>query len=258
MHRVRFIVGGLILLACCQASVAQESQEELLGKAADAAQQRDSKAAVRWATQAIDAGDAPPVAFYLRGRERLRLAEFSQAVDDFDQYIRLKPAIATRMWERGIACYYAGKFKEGVQQFRDYQTYHGNDVENAVWFVACLAKVDGLKKAQTQILPIPFDRRVPMMEIYNLYRGAGTAEQVMEAVKKGDPTPQQLNDRLMYAHLYLGLYYELLGDEAKSLAHMKTCAEQHKNGNYMWDVARVHAAARSAAAKSPPKADSNR
>ena len=113
-------------------------------------------------------------------------------------------------------------------------------------------------KAQTQILPIPFDRRVPMMEIYNLYRGAGTAEQVMEAVKKGDPTPQQLNDRLMYAHLYLGLYYELLGDEAKSLAHMKTCAEQHKNGNYMWDVARVHAAARSATAKSPPKADSNR
>ena len=103
MHRVRFIVGGLTLLICCQASVAQESQEELLGKAADAAQQRDSKAAVRWATQAIDAGDAPPVAFYLRGRERLRLAEFSQAVDDFDQYIRLKPAIATRMWERGIA-----------------------------------------------------------------------------------------------------------------------------------------------------------
>ena len=97
-----------------------------------------------------------------------------------------------------------------------------------------------------------------MMEIYNLYRGAGTAEQVMEAVKKGDPTPQQLNDRLMYAHLYLGLYYELLGDEAKSLAHMKTCAEQHKNGNYMWDVARVQAAARSATAKSPPKPDSNR
>jgi len=44
-----------------------------------------------------------------------------------------------------------------------------------------------------------------------------------------------------YAHLYVGLYYEAHGDEAKCREHMAAAVER-KIGHYMWDVANVHLA----------------
>ena len=47
--------------------------------------------------------------------------------------------------------------------------------------------------------------------------------------------------RLFYAHLYLGLYYESLGDKKKALEHLTlAAADEHSVGGYMWEVARVH------------------
>ena len=43
-----------------------------------------------------------------------------------------------------------------------------------------------------------------------------------------------------YAHLYLGLYYEVTGDAAKAKEHLEL-ATRHKIGHYMWNVADVHA-----------------
>jgi lipoprotein NlpI len=45
---------------------------------------------------------------------------------------------------------------------------------------------------------------------------------------------------LFYAHLYLGLYFEALGDAEKARKHITRAAGQYQTGDYMGDVARVH------------------
>src|SRR5438874_22591 len=57
------------------------------------------------------------------------------------------------------------------------------------------------------------------------------------------PNPPQrelLNQRLFYAHLYIGLWHEAAGESDKAKEHILE-AEKHKVGHYMWDVAHVHA-----------------
>jgi lipoprotein NlpI len=44
----------------------------------------------------------------------------------------------------------------------------------------------------------------------------------------------------LFAHLYLGLYYEAAGDKKKTLEHMKNAVEDYPIRGYMGDVARVH------------------
>jgi hypothetical protein len=44
----------------------------------------------------------------------------------------------------------------------------------------------------------------------------------------------------LYARLYLGLYYEVMGDSSKSVSWLKKSVEVAQVGGYMGDVARVH------------------
>jgi lipoprotein NlpI len=161
-------------------------------------------------------------------------------VADFDKYGELNPSAKSRQWERGIALYYAGKFAEGAKQFELYQTFHDQDVENSAWRYLCVARAEGLEKAKENMLPIESDRRVPMMAIYDLYRGTKKPEDVLVTAEAGQPLKTELNLRLFYAHLYIGLWHEAAGREAEAKKHI-LLAEEHKIGHYMWDVAHVHA-----------------
>jgi len=95
--------------------------------------QGDSKQAIALLDRVIKAKPTLAEAWYWRGSERLRLGNLKQAIADFDKYIALRPMKAREQWKRGIALYLAGRYAEGARQFEDYQTYHGNDVENAVY-----------------------------------------------------------------------------------------------------------------------------
>jgi hypothetical protein len=88
-------------------------------------------------------------------------------------------------------------------------------------------------------LAIKADPRVGMMKIYDLYRGAAHPRDVLATVESGSPTPEEVNARLFYAHLYLGLHRESLGDAAGAKKHLDE-AVRHKIGHYMWNVADVH------------------
>ena len=164
-----------------------------------------------------------------------------QSLADFNRYLELAPDRRNRLWERGIACYYAGDFQAGADQFAAYQSFDGNDVENVVWQVACLARASDFATARRKILPVTRDRRVPMMQIYDLFRGTGTPEQVLEAAKAGTVPESQRTYHLFYAHLYLGLYFEIVGDTAQAKSHLSRAADEYRNDHYMWDVAKLHA-----------------
>ena len=129
---------------------------------------------------------------------------------------------------------------EGRRQFEGYQDYDSADVENAVWRFMCMVRSDGLKKAQDSMLKIGDDRRVPMRGIYELYIGKTTPDAVLAAAVKGELKSELKNQQLFYANLYLGIWFDLLGERAKALDHLNKAADDHRIGHYMWDVARVH------------------
>lgn len=180
--------------------------------------------------------------FEARGSDHFRASKFAESVADFDAEIQLQPARSPWHWKRGISLYYAGRFADGAKQFEGYQTVDGNDVENAVWRFLCQARDPqvGVDRARRDILAIKNDRRVPMMQIYSLYKGELKPDDVMTAVRGGDPSAPELEHRLFYAHLYLGLYYEVIGDKALAKQHLEE-SEKRKISHYMGDVAVVHA-----------------
>jgi len=202
---------------------------------------RNFKAALADYDQAIELAPQAGQLYYLRGRVRFRDGQIEPSLVDFDKFIQVRPEAKPRQWERGISLYYAGKFDEGAQQFALYQTYYDNDVENATWRYLCMARDQGPEKAREELLPIENDRRVPMMQIYALFRGEMKPEDVLEAATAGDPTEAELHERLFYAHLYLGLFYEAHGDAESANKHITIAARDYPIGHYMWDVARIHA-----------------
>ncbi|MCA9147554.1 MAG: hypothetical protein KDB05_32495, partial [Planctomycetales bacterium] len=115
-----------------------------------------------------------------------------------------------------------------------------------VWRYLCMVPTDGVAKARSTILPVRNDRRVPMMQVLELYRGNLKPNEVLAACGRDDPDEEILSGRLFYAHLYLGLYHEVAGELSLarkyiSLAADKKLAKNPNVNSYMWDVARIHA-----------------
>jgi lipoprotein NlpI len=180
-------------------------------------------------------------AYDLRGSSEFKRGKFAEAVADFDRFLALRPKEKPGHWRRGIALYYAGRFADGREQFKGYESVDTNDVENAVWHFLCGAKLDGVARTRTTMLKIGNDRRVPMTEVYELYQGRLKPADVLAAAGAGEATVAERTDRLFYAHLYLGLYYDALGNSKQALEHMALAAGKYRSPHYMGDVARVHA-----------------
>lgn len=185
---------------------------------------------------------AASLAYYARATEQFKLGRIRESAADFDKFLDLAPDQAPKLWQRGISLYYAGRYEDGQRQFELHQTINSNDVENAVWHFLCVARRAGIDKARGSLLKVENDPRVPMMRIYALYAGKGSAEDVMKAATGGKPSPAELNERLFYAHLYLGLYFDAAGNEKMAREHIFQAADLFKVDGYMGDVARIHAA----------------
>ena len=174
-----------------------------------------------------------------RGSEQFKLGRIAESIADFDKAIELDPARERGHWKRGISYYYAGKYRLGRKQFESYQTFDDNDVENAVWRYLCMARGESADKARRELLKIKDDRRVPMMQVYAMFAGKTKPDEVLAAARAGDPSPEELNARLFYAELYVGLYFDAGGMRDQAAEHI-AAAVDHRIGHYMWDVARVH------------------
>ncbi len=158
----------------------------------------------------------------------------TQAVDGFDRVAQLVPSYAPQLWQRGIALYYASRYKDCRAQFESHRTVNPDDVENAAWHFLCVARAESVEKARRALLPVGPDSRVPMREIYEMFRGKNTPEQVMRAAGEGI-------DAQFYAYLYTGLYYEAVGEPEPALRQIAEAAgDRFSAAGYMHAVARVH------------------
>jgi lipoprotein NlpI len=183
-------------------------------------------------------------AYQLRGFARCFAGQFKESVADFDKAIELNPKLADGHWQRGLALYYAGEYEKARDQFKRDEKVFGDDVENAAWHFLCIARKDGVESARKQILKISKDARPPMMTVYALFKGDAKPEDVIaeaDAAEKNEKLrPEHRKLAHFYGHLYLGLYYEALGDAKKAKEHIDQAANKYHTTGYMGQIAQVH------------------
>jgi tetratricopeptide (TPR) repeat protein len=176
-----------------------------------------------------------PQALYEQAVAAFASGNIPESVMVFDTLARLVPSQAPALWQRGIALYYAGRFEDCRMQFESHRTVNPDDVENAAWHFLCVARARSVTAARAALLPVGPDARVPMREVYRMFRGELELADVLAAAGSRP-------DGQFYAHLYIGLYSEALGLRSRARDHLGVAAEERYAGvgGYMHMVARVH------------------
>ena len=176
-----------------------------------------------------------PQALLDRAVDEFEQGRFAQSASTFDELAKAIPNEAPQLWQRGIALYYAGRYADCRRQFESHRTVNPDDVENAAWHFLCVAREQSPDTARAALLPVGPDFRSPMREVYQMFRGALTADDVLKAAGS-NPSGQ------FYAHLYVALYSEALGRKDQALEHIKAAAADRfaAVGGYMHMVAVVH------------------
>jgi hypothetical protein len=131
--------------------------------------------------------------------------------------------------------YYAARYRDCRAQFESHRTVNSDDVENAAWHFLCVARAESPQAARAALLPVGPDSRIPMREVYEMFKGSTTPDAVLKAA---GTRPQAR----FYAHLYIGLYSEATGDAARAREHIELAAQPQFEdaGGYMHMVAVVH------------------
>jgi len=179
----------------------------------------------------------PPDAagLYRQAQDDFRAGRVKQSVEAFDRVAAMVPDGAPMLWQRGIALYYVGRYEDCRLQFESHRTVNPDDVENAAWHYLCVARQSTPAKARAALLPVGPDPRMPMREIYRLYRGELKPADVLSVAGTRE-------EALFSAHLYIAMWYEAQGSRADARRHFALAAEPRfeNAGGYMWDVAAVH------------------
>jgi len=173
--------------------------------------------------------------------EAVRLFFTAQPLESakvFDQLVVARPESEPELWQRGLALYYAGRFDDGRRQFELHRTVNPADVENVAWHFACVARDKGAEAARRAIIPVGADSRVPMREVLELFAGRAEPAAVLAAAEAG-PGEARRNQRC-FAHLYLGLYFEAIGDDERAKRHMLEAAGPFAMDHFMGRVAQLH------------------
>jgi tetratricopeptide (TPR) repeat protein len=182
----------------------------------------------------------------MRGTLHLRLGELPKAIADFDRYIALAPRYEQQHWQRGIAYYLSDRYQDAIRQFDMCRRFDTNDIENAVWQFISVAKTNGIEKARASVPTPGNDRRPILNDVYAMLEGRLKPEELLKKAEgPGNAQPGDTQSRFA-AHYYLGLYYDVLGDQQKSLDHLRQATKFKSVDNIMNDVARVQIKLRSA------------
>jgi len=198
---------------------------------------REPAKAIEAFTQSLDAVADANVR-NRRGHAYTWAGKFTEAVADYDAFLKVHPKLEQEHWQRGIALYYAGKYEDGVKQFETHKKFNPQDVENAAWHYLCNVKVVGKEKAQKELIDVTRDARVPMAEIQKLFAGKRKPEDVLAVAEKTKGAERA--EAQFYANLYVALWYDAEGDTKKVKEHLTVAVEKYEITHYMWDVANAH------------------
>jgi lipoprotein NlpI len=181
-----------------------------------------------------------------RGDAHFFRGQFAEAVADYEKMVELKPDLDASHWRKGIAYFYAKRYKDAAHQFEIYHSFDNVDRENGIWRYLSQTMALGREKAREGLLKYEKDDRQPFPDVYRLFSGELTGGDVLARIHNAKITPREREQRLFYAELYVGLneFVEDRKDSARE--HL---AEAVKNDwgakasggpGYMWHVGRVH------------------
>ena len=157
-----------------------ERLAELASQATQAFSQGKYEAAFQHASQLCELEPDNLRAQMLLGEISFAAGKMSESISAYDEAIRIRPIIEPQLWQRGLAFYYADRFEDGVKQFETHQTVNSHDVENAVWHLLCAARIADVDQARKKLIPITGDTRIPMSQIYEMFAGRLTPEEVLK------------------------------------------------------------------------------
>jgi lipoprotein NlpI len=192
-----------------------------------------------------------------RGDVRLFLGDAKGAVEDFEKEIALDPTRNTPHWRLGIAYHFAGQWEKSAAQFAKYHAYDDRDRENGIWHFLANARIHGLEAARKSMLEYTRFDREPFPDLYDMLAGKKTGAEVLAAAEKKGLKDNALV--MFFAHYYVGLNEQLLGNTAAANEHLATAVKLAQQTGarggpgYMGQVARLHYDARNKPIAAPAK-----
>ncbi len=189
--------------------------------------------------------------YQLRGCNHFKMGNIMAAVQDWQVFIQLKPKKETEHWQICVGHALLGNYEEARKRFEWHWTVNTEDMEVAFWHFLCVARTEGLAKARESLMAVSGEERVPMVQIYALYKGESNESNVWLAVENGAPSPIERAQREFFAHYYLGLLRQAEGrfeDARTSVAKALDIARSHDGfigdspGGQLrgGDIAKVH------------------
>jgi len=197
-------------------------------------------------TEQIDKSPKSVDLYSRRGDAFFFRAKFAEAVADYEKMVELQPDLETSHWRRGIAYFYAKRYNDAAKQFEIYHSFDNVDRENGIWRYLSQTKALGRAKAREGLLKYEKDDREPFPDVYRLFAGEKTADEVLGRIMLEKTTPEEQNKRLFYAELYVGLNEFVEGRLEAAEKHLEQAvknewgAKASGGPGYMWHVARVH------------------
>ena len=173
-------------------------------------------------------------AYIRRGMVNFQLAKIPESIADFDRAEVIEPKITPYLWQRGLSYYYAQRYNEAAKQFLIDLKVNRQDIEETIWQYLCLARDLGQKEAKNCLDIKLQDSRQIMREVYLFYTEQKTETELLLA---GDKEGKRGN---FYAHLYLGLYYEVREEREQAREYIVKAANNYPLDDYMWYLACVH------------------
>ena len=179
-----------------------------------------------------------------RGDSLMFLGEFEKAEADYLKMVKLKPELDTSHWRLGIAMFFANHPRQAAEQFDKYNSFDNVDRENGIWRYLSHYRAFGKDEARRQLLRYEKDDRPPFKEVYRLFDGSLTEEEVLKAIPDDLPEASR-ESRSFYSHLYIGMNQVVEGrtDDAKISLRMATLNSWARKAgfgpDYMWHVGRL-------------------
>ncbi|MFN0051171.1 MAG: tetratricopeptide repeat protein [Planctomycetales bacterium] len=181
-----------------------------------------------------------------RGDQLFFRGEFAKSVADFEKMVELQPDQETSHWRRGIAYFYAEQFPKAAHQFEIYHSFDNVDRENGIWRYLSQVKAIGREAARKGLLKYEKDDREPFPDVYRLFAGELTGDEVLARIKLAKIAPGERDKRLFYAELYVGLN-DFVEERLESAERHLGEAVGNRWGKaagggpgWMWHVGRVH------------------
>lgn len=176
-----------------------------------------------------------------RGDLHLFSAQYKEAVADYQKMVTIDSSQDSSHWRLGIARFFAGEPEAAAAQFDKYHSFDQVDRENGIWRYLSHYRAFGPEKARQELLRYEKDDRPPFPEVYRLFDGSMTAEQVISSV------PQNIADddresRLFYIDLYVGMH-GVVQQKPEAAAALRRAASNRwpqtagYGPRYMWHVA---------------------